>query len=95
MRLTQHITNNGVLGAPPGATHEQCSAAPVTHLLYAEGTRCVRTYWQPTQEEQAAIAAGQPVWLEWWGTTMAPVAMGVHGCEGDALAHVGQAVPRV
>lgn len=88
MRLRQHSTSNDVLGAPAGVPHEQCTPAPVTRIEYADGTRCVRTYWQPSPEEMAAIAAGRPVWLQWWGISMAPACLGVEGV-GDDLAGGG------
>lgn len=81
MRHTQHPTNNGVLGAPPGTSYEQCTALPVTHALYGDGTNCCMSFWEPSAEERAAIANGAKVVLSVWGTTHAPVSVGVAGVD--------------
>jgi hypothetical protein len=81
MRVTQHLSNNAVLRAPDGHTIEQCRAAPITRTLYADGTETVATYWQPTDAERAAIAAGASVRVEVMGQTMPPMLVGADGVE--------------
>jgi hypothetical protein len=73
MRVTQHPSNNAVLGAPPGQTTEECRPAPITRCLYGDGTRTVCTYWQPSDEERSAIAAGALICVEVVGVTMPPM----------------------
>lgn len=84
MRVTQHPPNNAVLAAPPGATVEECRPAPITRLRYSDGTVTVVTYWQPTDAERAAIAAGAAVRVEVWGSTMPPMNVGADGVEPSA-----------
>jgi hypothetical protein len=79
MRQTQHPSNNDVLGAPPGVAHDQCSALAITRAVYADGTAVVLSYWEPTEEERKAIAAGAKVCFSCWGQTHPPVWIGVDG----------------
>lgn len=80
MRPTQHPSNNAVLGAPPGATIDECRALPITRILYQPGnSAAVVSYWQPTAEQLELLNAGKPVWLSVMGTTHPPVAIGVDG----------------
>lgn len=78
MRSTQHTSNNRVLGAPEGWDQGEsaCSAIAVTDLLYA-GVPAVATFWELSDEERAAIAAGGKVMLVVPGRTMMPAALEV------------------
>lgn len=83
MRRAQHPSNNAVLGAPPGMSHEQCTPLPITRVQYACGTPGVWSYWQPTAAERDAIAAGAAVRLGVLGVTHPPVHLGVDGVEDE------------
>lgn len=78
MRPTQHPSNNRVLGAPAGVSQEElpCSAIAVTDIMHA-GVRAVASFWEPSAEERAAIAAGALVMLVVPGSTMMPAALEV------------------
>lgn len=78
MRPTQHPSNNDVLRAPSGATVDECRPLPITRLFYG-ATPAVVSYWQPTAEQLALLAAGKPVWLSVLGHTHPPLAIGVDG----------------
>lgn len=78
MDRMQHPSNNGVLGAPPGYTYQDCMALPITRVEYGGGP-CVISYWRPDAEEIALIVARKPVMLLVQGTTHAPVFVGVEG----------------
>lgn len=82
MRVTQHSSNNGVLGAPLEVDHERCGAAPITRLEYGDGTRTVRTHWTPTAQELEILNAGGTVTVEVWGLTMAPTIVGAAPKDG-------------
>ena len=84
MRPTQHPSNNDVLGAPPGATIEECRPLAITRVQYESGLRGVLSYWQPSEQERAAIAAGAPVCVAVMGMTHPPLAIGVDGVEWGA-----------
>jgi hypothetical protein len=74
----QHHSANHVLAAPPGATIEECTPLAVTVVEYvADGTRAFVSYWQPTPDELALIAAGRPVRLMTLGSLFPPVIVGV------------------
>lgn len=61
---------NSVLTAPKGMEKE-CGELHT----FRDGVNCI-SCWQPTEEERAAIAAGQPVWLiVVSGHTQPPVAV--------------------
>jgi hypothetical protein len=79
MLKQQHPSNNTVLGAPPGMSHEQCEALPVTRLQYADGTPAVASYWKPSPAELDMLLAGNPVRLICLGRTQPPVILGVDG----------------
>lgn len=90
MRLRQHETSNDVLLKPNGSSDAECTSAPITRMLYrsADGEPyrdAVRTYWEPSEAERAAIAAGRPIWVEVWGRTMPPMLVGMEGGENDGL----------
>jgi len=78
MRPTQHSSNNRVLGAPAGWDQDEstCHAIALTDLTYA-GVRSVATFWELSDEERAAIAAGAKVMLIVPGSTMMPAALEV------------------
>lgn len=78
----QHPTNNDVLGAPPGMSHDECHALPITRIQYSDGTPAMASYWRPTPAELALLQAGQPVRLTVLGTSHPPVMLGV---DGDGL----------
>lgn len=73
MRVTQHRTNNDVLRSPAGQSIEECRPAPITRTLYDDGMPSVATYWQFTDGERAAIAAGALLRVEVLGSTMPPM----------------------
>lgn len=78
MRKHQHKTNNGVLGAPAGWDQKElpCDALPVTHCVW-DGQAAVLSFWKPSPEELAQLAAGASVVLWVVGRTMPPVALTV------------------
>lgn len=75
----QHRLCNAVLGAPPGATIEQCTALPVRRVQYEDGTPAVVSYWKPTEDELTLLRMGCTVRLIVHGHTHAPVHVGVDG----------------
>jgi hypothetical protein len=81
MRPTQHPSNNDVLRAPPGMTVEECRPLAITRVIYADGTRTVSSFWQPTEKEREAIAAGASVRFEAFGQTHPPVFLSVDGVD--------------
>ena len=83
MRPTQHPSNNDVLAAPSGVDIDDCKALAITRVLFPPGMPGVRSYWQPSPEEAAAIAAGAPVCFTCWGMTHPPVHIGVDGVQGQ------------
>lgn len=84
MRPIQHPTNNAVLGAPPGVAIEDCKALAITRVVFeGSGAPAVRSYWQPSEAERRALAAGAPVCLQVWGTTHPPVALLVDDVEPE------------
>jgi hypothetical protein len=76
MNRHQHPSNNGVLGAPKGWDQGElpCGALPITRTEI-DGMPAVVSYWKPTAEELAALAAGGSVALWVIGTTMPPVSL--------------------
>lgn len=83
MRPTQHPSNNDVLRAPPGADIDQCRPLAITRVQYGDGTPAVWSFWQPTEAERAAIAAGAAIRFEALGSTHPPVAISVDGVEAQ------------
>lgn len=71
MKATKFPEANKILTAPPGR-EEEVYDLPV----WSDGDRCI-SFWQPTEEEKAAIARGEPVCLWVMGTTHPPVAVEV------------------
>jgi hypothetical protein len=81
MRATQHPSNNDVLRAPPGVPIEECAPLAITRAQYPDGSPVVQSFWQPSEAERAAIAAGKPVLFQCWGRTHPPVYIGVDGVD--------------
>lgn len=79
MTPAQHVTNTGALGRPADTTADEVVGLPITRIKYEDGTDAVRSFWRPTAEERAAIAAGALVSLDVWGRTHAPLYIGVDG----------------
>ena len=80
MEPIHHPSANDVLGAPPGVQRDDCRALYITRVKYEPGGMpAVVSYWQPTPEQLALLAAGKPVWLSVWGHTHPPLAIGVEG----------------
>lgn len=79
MKPHQHPTNNFVLGAPPGATVDQCRALSATLVLYDDDTSGFLSYWMPSDEERRLIAEGKPIRLSVLSRQHPPVALGVDG----------------
>lgn len=79
MNRHQHPSNNAVLGAPPGFSHEDCMALPITRFRYEDGSHGVASYWLPTAQELALLCAGRPVRLMVTAVTHPPLYLGVDG----------------
>ena len=84
MRATQHPSNNDVLGAPPGATIDECHALPITRILYEDGTHAIAHYWKPDGRELNALLAGESVRVIVLARTHSPMSLGVSGDGWDA-----------
>ena len=82
MNKLQHLSNNGVLGAPLGwdQCELQCNALPVTHT-YVGDLPAVVSYWHPDAAELAALNAGDAVRLWVMGATMPPMMLDVDGAQ--------------
>lgn len=78
MNKHQHHTNNAVLGAPAGwdQAHLPCDALPITRTE-VEGMPAVVSYWKPSDNELAMLAAGGSIALTVLGVTMPPVMLAV------------------
>jgi len=78
MNKHQHHTNNDVLGAPKGWNQAQlsCEAHPITRTE-CDGIPAVVSYWKPTENELAILAAGGSIALWVIGSTMPPVMLAV------------------
>lgn len=78
MIRSRHPTNNLVLGAPAGwdQTVLPCDALAVTRVDW-NGQPALVSYWVPTPEEIAALAAGAKVALWILGESHPPVALEV------------------
>jgi hypothetical protein len=76
MRAAQHSSNNAVLGAPAGWDQNKlpCHAIALTRSI-SDGMQVVSTYWQLTDDERAAIAAGALVRVTMPGFTVPPMAL--------------------
>lgn len=80
MIKVQHPSNNGVLSAPSGMTHEQCTALAITRIAYtnqdddtAPPVPAIRSYWKLTPEELKIVNNDGYVCLEVLGHAMPPV----------------------
>jgi hypothetical protein len=78
MNKHQHPSNNAVLGAPKGWDQGElpCSALPITRIQ-VEGMDAIVSYWKPSENELALLAAGGSVALTVLGVTMPPVMLAV------------------
>jgi hypothetical protein len=78
MNKHQHHTNNAVLGAPKDWDQAQlpCDALPITRIE-VEGMPAVVSYWKPSENELAMLAAGGSIGLTVLGVTMPPVMLAV------------------
>lgn len=81
MRPTQHHSNNDVLRSPPGVSVDECRPLAITRVQYTNGIPGVWSYWEPSEAERKAIAAGALVRISAWGVTHPPIAVGVDGIE--------------
>lgn len=81
MKRTQHPTNNAVLGAPPGIGIENCTALPITRVVFQDGDQACVSFWSPSAEELTLLNSGRSVRLCALGTTHAPLSIGVDGDE--------------
>ncbi len=79
MNRHQHPSNNAVLGAPPGASIDECSALPITRVNWQDGSTGVVSYWLPTAQELERIKSGQAIRVTILGNTHAPIIIGVDG----------------
>lgn len=79
MNRHQHVSNNDVLGAPPGMTTDECVALPVTRVRFPDGLPGVMSFWMPTPIELALLNSGKPVRFTIVGSTHAPIMIGVDG----------------
>lgn len=78
----QHPSNNAVLAAPPGSGIDEVAAIAVTHVVYTDGMQSVLSFWQPTAEELKLLNQGKAVRFGIFGTSHAPIYLGV---DGDGL----------
>lgn len=78
MNRHQHPSNNDVLGAPKGWDQGElpCSALPITRIK-VEGMAAVVSYWRPSENELAILAAGGSIALTVLGVSMPPVMLAV------------------
>lgn len=78
MDRMQHPSNNAVLGAPVGWDQKElpCGALPITRTDW-DGLPAVVSFWRPTAEELALLAAGGSVALWLIGNTMPPASLAV------------------
>lgn len=80
MNRYQHPSNNDILGAPPGMSIEECSALPITRVIWQDtGTHGVVSYWMPTADELQRLNQGMAVRLTVLGRTHSPLSVGVDG----------------
>ena len=90
MNPIKHPSNNARLTPPPGITEEQCVTLHITRVSHQHPTQPdklmagVISYWQPSPEELAALNAGNPLFLSFWGATHPPVAVGVEAIAPEA-----------
>ena len=82
MKPVIHPSTNDVLAAPPGASVDEFQHLPITRVRFSNGAPAVWSYWQPSEQERALIAAGAPVRLSIIGMTHPPLHLGV---DGDGL----------
>lgn len=93
MNATQHISNNAVLGAPADVSIEDCSALPITRVIFKVEPEqkipgeAVVSFWKPTVIELELLKAGKSVRITVWGATHPPIAIGVEfdGCYPEPM----------
>jgi hypothetical protein len=77
MRVVQHSTNNHVASPPPGMTHEECFAMPVTLVKYSDGATGILSYWELDKEDLKKLNAGGKIRLSILGQILPPVLLEV------------------
>lgn len=79
MNRTQHPSNNAVLGAPVDWDQKsiECGALPITRTNYSDGSPVMVSFWTPSKEELADLAAGGSISLWVFGTSHPPVSLQV------------------
>lgn len=75
MRPRQFDNSNGIIGPPPDM-RDNCNAIACYRGKDTAGTPLVITKWFPSEEELAALQAGEGVYLTCVGITMPPVIVG-------------------
>lgn len=81
MRPKHHPSNNDVLLPPAGATPEQVKPLLITRVRYNDGMPGVWSFWQPSDAERQAIAAGASIQISVLGNTHPPLLVGVDGVD--------------
>lgn len=66
--------SNITLNRPASMTEEECRSIRA-HLSHQDGCAVVVTCWQPSHEDMASIAAGNPIWLHVMSAYHPPVAI--------------------
>lgn len=79
MNFIQHKSNNAVLGAPAGASIDECRALPITRVVFAGGDQACVSFWRPNAAELQLLSNGQPLRLCVMGATHPPLSVGVDG----------------
>lgn len=80
MNRHQHPSNNDILGAPRGVPIDECSALPITRVIWQDtGGDGVVSFWMPSADELRLLNAGQAVRITVLGRTHPPLALGVDG----------------
>lgn len=80
MQKIQHLSNNGVLGAPAGWAQAElpCGALPITRTHVGD-LPAVVSYWRPSVEELAVLNTGGSIALWVLGSSMPPVNLSIEG----------------
>jgi hypothetical protein len=93
MKFIQHPSNNCVLGAPKAWDHQaiECHALPITRSD-ANGCPVMVSFWRPSADELADLAAGGAVALWIYGSAHPPVSLQVEPL-ADGQAEMSKAAP--
>lgn len=75
MNIFQHRACNDVLAPPRG--DGDCRPLPILRMQDTDGSPVVISFWKPTPEELQLLQAGAVVGLHIWGSTHAPLYVGV------------------